>query len=50
MFTAGATNGMDLAAIGRAMRDTGFSPETHRIFSWYTPLDVYVLQHLAMAD
>jgi hypothetical protein len=34
---------MDLAAVSSAMREAGFLPETYRIFSWYTPLDVYVL-------
>jgi hypothetical protein len=42
-YNSTTTIGMDLAAVGRAMREAGFSPETHRIFSWYTRLDVYVL-------
>jgi hypothetical protein len=34
---------MSLAAIGRAMQEAGFSPQTHRIFSWYTSVDVPAL-------
>ena len=38
-YNAFVTNGMSLPAIGEAMRTAGFSPSTHRIISWWTPVD-----------
>lgn len=35
LYNVPTTNGMDLTAVGRAMRAAGFSPKTHRILSWY---------------
>lgn len=34
---------MTLAAIGEAMRAAGFTPSTHRVWSWYSVHDTIVL-------
>lgn len=37
-YNAFVTNGMSLPAIGEVMGTAGFSPCTHRIISWWTPV------------
>ncbi|CAN9432130.1 unnamed protein product [Alternaria sp. RS040] len=36
------TTGLSLKSIGDALRDLGFHPDTHRILSWYSVLDMQV--------
>ncbi|CAN9199983.1 unnamed protein product [Alternaria alternata] len=36
------TTGLSLKSIGDALRDSGFHPDTHRILSWYSVLDMQV--------
>lgn len=39
---AATTSGMSPASVGDHLRAAGFSPETHRIISWYSKIDVCV--------
>lgn len=42
-YSSSTTNGLKLTTKGRILRASGFSPSTHRIFSWWTSVDVFVL-------
>jgi hypothetical protein len=43
-YRSDTASGMSLAAVGKFIRDAGFTPNTHRIVSWYTPVDVYIFR------
>jgi hypothetical protein len=44
------TKGMSLAAVGQHLRKAGFTPQTHRLLSWYTPIDLNVICRSLLGD
>jgi hypothetical protein len=49
-YKSDRTNGMSLRAVGQAMRAAGFDPRTHRILSWYSPIDGVVVRRALCGD
>ncbi len=41
-YQSECTCGLSLQAIGSILREKGYSPNTHRFFSWYSNLDIAV--------
>ncbi|KAJ4367067.1 hypothetical protein N0V83_007597 [Neocucurbitaria cava] len=44
------TRGLSLATIGQILRNAGFNPDTHRILSWYSHVDIVTFGRAIYGD
>ncbi|KAH5703725.1 hypothetical protein HBI18_255280 [Parastagonospora nodorum] len=49
-YTGLKTHGLTLREVGEAIRKAGFSPDTHRVLSWHSSVDVFIFHRALLGD